>query len=300
MFMTSFISGGGFNYEIQSVGGKWSWKVIVDNITNYGQYYYISDINSPFGPISTVWMNIPSEVIAAMSNSLDVFQQQLRSRLSLISNNSVTVTVSEGDYTTDVSDITVTNSGALGSFLSFSATQNQSWMLINPSSTRGVSKNQQSFVNVRVDPSTLTYGNSPYSCVVNLQDINDPLTIIPVSYIVNVLPRPEISVDTNLAVFSYDVATNSESGPVVVSVLNSGPPSSILNAYISKVNSSQWFDYSPTQIGPLDSGDSTNLTLSLNMSYMKKNPGIYNDTVLVSSNNASNQSLPISVRLIVT
>ena len=299
--MSTFVSGGGFSYELISVGGKWSWKVTANNIVNSGQYYYVTDINTPFGPIYGTNTPIPGDVVIAMSDAVSSFQQQLSPTLFLVSGNSKSITVSEGDYPSDQDPVVFMNVGALGSLLSVAASSSQPWMTSSPVTINGIGKNQQSSFSISVDPSSMESSNSPYSVVLNLQDASKPLVLVPVTYTVTVLPRPEISIDCSEVNFSYDTASNSVSSPVFVTIMNTGPLTSILSGYISKVqNRSPWLLMDATSFGPVGSGSITPLTMSMNVSGILKAPGLYSETVLISSNNATNSPAQITVKLTVT
>ena len=299
--MSASISGGGFYFELNSVGGKWSWKVVADNITNLGQLFYVSDIKSPFGPLYDVNSPIPGDVVLAMSDSLNTFKTQLSATLALVSSSSVTLTVSEGDTIYDAGLINFTNSGALGSFLSAAATSSQPWLSANPASILGINKNQVASTRVHVNPGIMISASSPYTGVVNLQNLDSPLSVIPVVFTVNVLPRPSILLDQSNVYFTYNISSNTLSGPIIIGISNDGPLTSILNGYISKVqNRSPWLNLTLNSFGPLDSGDSTSFTMSLNTSGITKIPGTYTETISVSSINATNSPALINVRLTVT
>jgi hypothetical protein len=299
--MGTIVSGGGFNYELISVGGRWTWRVVADNIKNSGQYFYVTDINTPFGPLYTVNSPIPADVVTAMSNSLNSFANQLSPVLYLSSSSSINVSVSEGDTITSAGIITVLNTGALGSFLSVSATNSDPWILVNPSNILGLGKNQPGAINVQIDPTLLLAVNSPYSGVVNLQNLSDPLVVIPVSLAVTVLPRPQIALSASVINFTYDIVSNTVSGPLGVDVTNSGPLSSILSLYVSKIQDrSPWLNFTPALIENLASGSSATVTFSINVSCINKIPGVYSDTISFASYNATNSPGVLTVQLTVT
>jgi len=299
--MSAFISGGGFEYSLNSVGGIWKWKVTANNIVNSGQYYYVDDINTPFGPLDVVASPIPSDVIEAMSSSLNTFKTQLTPILTLTSSASVNFTVSEGDSINDVGLVTFTNTGALGSFLSVSATPNASWLLASPTSILGFGKNEIRSTNVRVNPANLLAINSPYAGVINLQNLNNPLVVIPVTYSITVLPRPTIGSNIATVNFTYNIATNAGSGPVTVIISNTGPLTSILNVFLNKIqNNSPWLSFTPSSLGPLASAASANVIFTLNTGAVTKIAGTYTETVAVSSVNATNTPLILTVNVVVT
>ena len=299
--MSAFISGGGFEFSLNSVGGLWKWKVTANNVANSGQYFYIDDVNTPFGPLDVVASPIPGDVIDAMSSSLNTFKTQLTPILFLTSPASVNFTVSEGDSINEIGLVTFTNTGALGSFLSVSATPSFSWLLASPTSILGVGKNEIRSTNVRVNPANLLASNSPYAGVVNLQDINNPLTVVPVTYSITVLPRPTIGSNITTINFTYNISTNAGSAPVVATISNTGPLTSILNVFLSKIqNNSPWLSFTPSTLGPLASGGSSTVTFTLVTNSVTKIPGTYTETISVSSVNATNTPLILTVNVVVT
>jgi len=215
-----------------------------------------------------------------MSDSLNTFSQQLSPNLYLSSPASLFVVVNEGDGILDFDTITIINTGALGSFLSASATGSHPWILVNPSTVLGLGKNQPGTFGIKINPSNLLSSSSPYSGVVNLQNLSDPMVVIPVSLAVTVLPRPQILLSAITINFTYDIASNTVSGPVGVDVTNSGPLTSLLSLYISKIQDrSPWLLYSPSHIDNLASGNTETITFSLNVSCINKIPGLYTDTM---------------------
>lgn len=299
--MSVVISGGGFYFSLLSVGGKWTWKVTTNNVVNSGQYYYIDDINSPFGPLNVVNSPIPGEVAHAMSESLNTFQQQLIPTLYLSSSNTLNITVTEGDPTTEVGLISFVNTGALGSFLSVGCTSSEDWTIVNPTSVLGLNKNQAGSTSVKIDPSDLLSVDSPYSSEVVLQNLSVPSNSSTVTVNVDVLPRPEITLSVSTIEFTYNISSNTTSGPIDVDVSNSGPLTSILECYLSKIqNNSPWLSYTPSSLGPIDSGDLETVTFSLIVSGIVKVAGTYTETISVYSNNASNSPAILTVKLVVS
>jgi len=299
--MSTVITGGGFYYSLISVGGKWTWKVITNNVVNSGQYYYVDDINSPFGPLSVVNSPIPADVVSSMADSLSVFQQQLLPNLYLASGSTLSITVTEGDPVTEVGLISFVNTGALGSFLSVGCSPSEIWTIINPTSVLGLNKNQAGSTSVKIDPSDLLSTDSPYSSVTTLSNLSVPLNSVSVTLNVEVLPRPELSLSVSTIEFTYNIASNTSSGPIDVDITNSGPLTSILECYLSKIqNRSPWLSFIPTSLGPVDSGDSETVTFTLSVSGITKISGTYTETVSVYSNNASNSPAILTIELIVT
>lgn len=299
--MSSYVSGGGFEFSICSVGGNWTWKVVVSNIKKYGQTASITDINTPFGKLYDVNSPIPSEVITAMYESMVEFRSQLDPMLQLVSPTHFIFTVTEGDPIANVGDIIFTNAGAFGSFMNVSASPGASWLIVNPPSVLGIGKNVQGRTNVQVNPATLLSANTPYITSVNLQDNSNTPTAVTVPVTINVLPKPQITTSINTVNLTYDLTSQIPGGPVTVTVTNSGPLTSILNFTLAKIqNISPWLLISPTYGGPLNSGDSSPILFSVIPSGVPQIAGLYSETVKVVSSNASNSPVLITVNLTVT
>jgi hypothetical protein len=301
--MTTIVSGGGFEFSTESVGGVWRWTVQANNLQGVGQLYQIINIYTPYGFLVDTQIPIPGDVVTSMAQSITQFQQQLDPLLALVDpiQTSFSVTVTEGDPVTGVGSVSIQNSGAFGSFMTAIATPDSSWIQVSPNSIIGLGKNEQGSFNIAVSPSTLLYTSSPYSGIINLQDNRSTPTIIPISINVNVLPRPVISASPLTVNFSYALLTGTPSGAQTLEVQNSGPATSSLEFTLAKVyNRSDWLDIVPTTGGPLASGNSTLITLSIISSEVPQVSGVYTDTVRISSQNASNSPVDVSIILTVS
>lgn len=296
---TMGVSGGGFEFETYSVGGKWRWKVVANNVINQGQLFYVADVWTPFGRLVDVDTPIPGDVVTSMYESLSQFQQQLAPRFQLTGPGSFSLVVSEGEPIADVGQIMFTNAGAFGSYMNVSATPSAPWILVNPSSVTGVGRNQSSQIALRINPGSMLAANSPYSGVVNIQSNGVPPA--QVSLNVTVLPRPAISVDMNNVYLTYNLTTQTPGGAQVVTVTNSGPPTSLLVYLISKLqNCSPWLSFTPQSDGPIPSGSTSSFILSLVSSGVPRVAGTYSETIRVTSNSASNNPVLVNVYLTVS
>jgi hypothetical protein len=294
------VSGGGFEFELCSVGGRWVWKVVANNVAGAGQSFFVSDVRTPFGRLSDVDSPIPGDVVASMAESVVQFQQQLAPLLQLTGPSSFAVTVTEGDPTLDVGSTPFTNVGAFGSFMNVSATPGSPWLSASPSFFSGVGKNQSAQASLRVNPATLLASGSPYVGVVNLQDNRIPATVFPVQATITVLPRPAIAVDQATVTLTFSLSTQTDGGAQTVVVTNSGPATSLLTYALSKVqNTSSWLQYSPGGDGPVASGDTSSFVLSARSASVPRIAGTYTDTIKVSSVNASNNPVFVTVNLVV-
>lgn len=301
--MGTTVSGGSFGFNLVSVGGIWSWTVRANNVYGGSQLYQVVDVTSPWGRLSDSDSPIPGDVVTAMAGSILDVQGQLAPLLSLVQGvSSLMITVTEGDPPIDVAAVPVQNSGAFGSFMTATATPGASWLSANPSFLKALGKGEQGNFTIRVLPSTLLANMSPYSGVVSLQDNRIPSTVIPISVMVTVLPRPAFSLSASGISLTYSIATMTTGiGSGTVLVTNGGPANSLLNFSVGKVNNcSGWLQISPLTVGPLASGGSSLLTFTLMPGLVPGIPGSYVETVQVSSTNASNSPQSIVVTLTVT
>jgi hypothetical protein len=301
--MATSISAGGFSFDLDSVGGKWYWTVQADNIQGSSQLYRVINIMSPFGRFSDVELPLPGDVVLAMADTLMQVQQQLAPLLSIISpsNPNISVTVTEGDPSSSIATIIFQNAGAFGSFLTATATPDVPWLQADPTVVAGLNKNEQGQFKVLVLPATLLSTGSPYSGHVILQDNRQPATVITYNFNVTVLPRPAILTDITQVNLTYSIGLGSSGGSQQVQVSNSGPAGSILNVTLAKVqNRSPWLQFIPTAVGPLASMAISPVTFSVINSGVPLAPGVYTETVLVSSQNASNSPVTLTVSLTVT
>jgi hypothetical protein len=298
--MATGVRGGGFDFDVCSVGGRWQWRVTASNVQGAGQFYQVEDVKTPFGSLATVDIPIPGDVITAMAESLSVFQQQLQPKIVLTGTSGLNVTVTEGDPVLVVGSLTFINGGAFGSFMTATGTPDSPWLSVDPPSVPGIDKNGSGSMSVRVDPRILLATASPYLGHVGLQDNSSPATLIPVPVNVVVLPRPAISLDTMSIGLAFYLASMVPGGAASVTVTNSGPLGSYLSFSLAKVqNVSPWLSVAPLSGTSVPSGGSVNVTFSLVADQVPKIPGTYTEIVRVASPNASNSPLQIAVSLVV-
>jgi len=301
--MASNISAGGFTFDLNSVGGKWYWTVQADNVHGSNQLYRVIDIMSPFGRFSDVELPLPGDIVLAMADTLQQVQQQLAPLLSIISpsNLNISITVTEGDASSSIATIVFQNSGAFGSFLTAIATPDVPWLQSDPSIVSGLNKNEQGQFSIKIVPSTLLSTGSPYTGHITLQDNRQPATVIVYNFNATVLPKPAILTDITQVNLTYSIGFATSGGSQQVQISNSGPAGSILNATLAKVqNRSPWLQFVPTAVGPLASLAISPVTFSVINSGVPLSPGVYTETVLVSSPNASNGPITLICSLTVS
>lgn len=299
---TSVVSGGGFSYSLQSVGGAWSWRVVASNIQNSGQTYEVVDVMTPFGPYDVLHSPIPGDVITEMARVLAQFQSQLSPTLSLVSPGTSTfsTTVTQGDPKIIVAAVPFANTGALGSFLTVTATPDVNWLSSTPTTVIGLGKNQQGQITIILDPSTLLYISSPFTGHVNLQDNRATPTITPLTVNVTVLPPPIIGVNSSTLTLTYTIGTNTPGGAQILTITNTGPSGSSLTGVVGKVtNNSAWLAFTPPSFGPLASSSTQDITFSVITIGCPRIPGTYTETMMVASTNPLVSPVLVTVQLVV-
>jgi len=211
------------------------------------------------------------------------------------------VIITEGDPDEEVGSVTVQNSGAFGSFMGVTATPSAPWLTVSPSSAQGVGRGETVTFDLSISTATLLASGSPYAGVVNLQDYRSSPTVIPITVTVTVLPRPVITTSPSQIDLTYVLSTSTAGPPKVMALSNSGPTGSQLDYTIAKLNNnSPWLSISPLSGGPLAAGDSEQITFSVVSSQAPAVPGTYQETVRISSPNASNSPVDVVVQLVVT
>ena len=301
--MGASVASGGFRFEQVSVGGTWYWTISADNILSSTQQFYLKDIQTPFGRYTDgVDVPIPGDVVLAMASSLSQFQQQLAPLLALAPGQQTVynVTATQGDPASQVGTVIVLNSGAFGSFMTATASPSVPWLSASPTVIPGIGQNQNGQFNIILDPTVLQTQSTPFVGVINLQDNRTPPTLIPITFNVTILPQPIIGVNSPCFNFSWTLLTAANSGVQQLVVTNNGPATSVLNFTVAKVqNCNSWLEFSPTYANGLNSGSSATITFTLNSGAIPQLPGEYFETILISSQNASNSPVAVQVTLCV-
>ena len=299
--MTS-VSGGGFSFSCVHASGTWSWTVVVNNVRVLGATHDVSNVMTPWGRLYDVAVDIPGDVITAMSESIATVKQQFAPVLSLVSPIPpvFNVIVAEGDPDAQIGSATFRNSGAFGSLLDLTATPSVPWLASSPSAVNGLPQNGQASFSGTVLTASLLSSGSPYSGSINVMDKRGG-TSIPVVVTVVVLPRPTISVSPSSVILTYIILTGTPGAPQTLRVTNSGPPLSSLSFSVAKVqDTSPWLAYSVPAHSPLPAGSYVDVGLSIISSGVPMCAGTYSDTLRVSSLNASNDHVDVPISLIVS
>ena len=297
----SSIASGGFRFQKISVGGTWYWSIEATNIQGANQLYYLKDIRTPFGALTDgVDVPIPGDVVLEMACSLTQFQQQLSPLLQLLSGQQTTfnVTITQGDPSSSIGGVNFLNAGAFGSFMTASATPGVPWLSASPVTIPGIGQNQKGQFDLILNPSILTSQTTPYSGTINLQDNRPTPTLIPITINVTVLPQPVIEVSALCINMSWALINSSNNGAQQLTITNNGPPSSILSFTAAKVtNYSPWLAFTPVVFSGIPSGGTAIITFSLVSGCIPPAPGVYFETILLSSQNAQNSPVAIQIQL---
>lgn len=300
--MGSQVAASGSTFDKVSVGGTWYWTVRATNVQSSSQLYQVIDITSPFGKLGVVDVPIPGDIVLEMADCISQLQQQLAPALALVgaTPTTYTVTVTEGDAPSQVAIIPFQNVGAFGSFMTVVSTSGSPWLSASPATIAGLNKNDHGQTSIQINPAALLASGSPYMGHVNLQDNRTSPTVIPITVNVTVLPKPNIGVAPASVALTYMITGSIPGGAVPVTVTNTGPVGSSLSFIVAKVNNtSPWLAFVPAVGGPLASGASAIFTCSVVASGVPSIPGVYSDTLLVTSLSASNSPVAITVTLTV-
>jgi hypothetical protein len=302
--MTTNVSGGCFKFDTESIGGTWTWTVRSNNLQGLGQLYEVIDIYTPWGPFTIAEIPLPGDVVTAMADSLTQVQDQLAPLLALVNPTVTTfnVTIVEGDSNQEVGTVAVMNSGAFGSFMTATATPDSQWLGTTPASVSGLGRNEQANFNISLLTATLLNSGSPYNGKVTIQDNRVPPTSVEISITTTVLPRPEITTSPTAISLTFISSTGVPGGAQQLTIENSGPSGSNLEYTVAKLhNTSNWMDFTPSSGGPLSSGQTDIVTISVDTTNASSlSPGSYTDTLRISSTRASNSPVDVVVTLTVT
>jgi len=302
MAATAIVSGGGYKFQATSTGGTWTWTVDATNIENAGQFYQVIDIGTPYGPLVHLAVPIPADVIQAMADSISCVRQQLEAHMSLVqpATTSFSLAVTEGDAVSEIGTVTVQNDGSFGSFMNVAATATVQWLSATPTVATGLGRSDQAQFTINLSPESLLATGSPYVGYVNLQDNTSSQTVIPITVNLQVIPRPAISTSATSISFTYSQTTGILSVEYLT-ITNGGPVTSVLEFVVCKViDNSAWLLFTPTSGGPLQAGESTQITFSLDPQNIPTTIGTYSETIRIYSDNASNSPVDIDVTLDVT
>lgn len=299
--MAGVLSGTGFQFEVESIGGTWRWTVNSNYNQGTGSLYQVSNILTPYGPLTQTLIPIPDDVVVAIYDSIQAIKQQFSPLMSLISPSSLIFSGSatEGDSAQILGTVVLQNTGAFGSFMDVTATAGAPWIQVSPTFAKGVAKNETISFDIIVNPLNLLNANSPFTGTVIFQDNRSPATTVTASIVLTVNPRPVIAVDPSSVSLVFYTSNMSPGGAVAFEVENVGILNSALSATMAKVSNQPWWTFTPSSVGPLASGASSIVTVSIVTASVPSNQGIYTDTLRIFSTNASNSPVDVPVTLTV-
>jgi hypothetical protein len=295
--MNAIPAGGGFSFSLNSIGGTWRWTVFASNL---GLLYQVQDISTPYGPMNVAMIPLPADVVQAMAQSITDVKNQLKPLMTLVSSQtSFSVGVTEGDPRQNVGSVQIRNDGAFGSFLSAMATPDVPWLVVLTPEIDGLARGETATFVIDLVPDQLLAAQSPFTGHVRIQNTADSSSYIIVSVSVLVLPRPAISVNTQSVAMAWSVGTPT---PTVqyITVANNGPGTSSLDFSIAKVSNVPWLTVAPESGGPLAAGMTETIQLSIVGISVPASLGEHVETVRISSTNASNSPVDVTVTLTVS
>lgn len=291
-------SGGGFTFSLASVGGTWRWTVVASSLNAPVQNYQVQDIVTPYGAFGVVNSPLPADVVGAMAQSITDVRDQIKPHLALVSSTtSFSLGITEGDARCSAGSVQVRNNGAFGSFISLAATADVPWLAVLTPATIGVGKGEIATFSFDVVPDSMLASGSPYVGHIRIQDLNDSGSYVLATVTVLVLPRPVIQVNTQTVSMTWSVSAPT---PVVSNLViaNNGPGTSSLSCTASKVSNVPWLTVTPAAAGPLASGATATLAMSIVAAAVPPVLGDYIETIRIASPNASNS--PVDVRVTLT
>lgn len=265
-----------------------------------GQSYQVQDILTPYGPMNVAAIPLPAAVVQSMAQSITDVQDQIKPLMTLVSTQtSFSLGITEGDSNSSVGSIQIRNDGGFGSSLSAVATADVQWLTVSTPEIQNIARGETASFSINLVTDNLLSSQSPYVGHVNIQNVDDTSSVITTTVSVVVLPRPAISVNTQNVDFTWSILTPA-AAPYYMTVSNSGPGSSSLNFSASKLTDSSWLDVSPASAGPLAAGEESSVVLSIVGASIPSIVGVYTETVRLSSVNASNSPVDVTVTLTVT
>jgi len=300
MDSSSMIRGGGFTFEKYSTGGRWHWKVYSELDASSCLKYFVTDICSPWGLLTSVMAPIPQDVIAAIQESTQALSNQFLPNVAFAdsSQSTLSIAVAEGDSDELVATVTVVNTGAFGSFANFQASTTAPWLRITPAQISGIHKNGIAEFEVYVRPSLMLHASSPYNGVVVFTDGTNSISS---SISATVSARPTIQVNPTVLAFAHNITTNTTDALPTLQIENSGLSGSLLSFTIGKVqNTSSWLTLSASSGSDVASGDDVTITFTLIPGAFPPLTGVYTEILRVSSPNATNNPVLVPVTFTIT
>jgi len=297
--MNAIPAGGGFSFSLGSIGGTWKWTVLASNLQGPGLLYQVQDILTPYGPLTVAAIPLPGDVVQSMAQSVTDVQNQMKPHMTVVSSQtSFSMGVTEGDPRVNVGSVQIRNDGGFGSFLSATATPDVPWLTVLTPEITGIARGATAQFSFDLVPDTLLATQSPFVGHIRIQDTSDSSSYAIMTVSVLVLPRPAIGVSTQSVALSYSLETPAPAN-FYVTVSNLGPGTSSLNYSTLKVGNAAWLVVAPNSGGPIASGGNELIQLSLALP-VSAALGEHVETVRISSQNASNSPVDVTVTMTVT
>lgn len=289
-----------YEFQVALPQGIWRWTTRV-NVAYAAPSYEVRDVTSPFGTLRDM-IPLPGPVVTAMADSIVTCQQAFAPAI-MISPNTLTFTLNQGQGVSMPQPITITNNGVFGSLLAATISSTAPWLQAMPANITGLAFNETGSFNVTADSSSLLATDSPYTETLTLQDAaatNSPQTI---AVTINVLPPATISTSPTSLVFTTSGVLFPTPYPPVPSqtftLSNSGPAGSQLTYLIQKlIGNSPWLVSFTPFMGNLASSQSQLILVTV-APPPNLLPGTYNETLRVSGF-STNMIQDVAITLVIT
>jgi hypothetical protein len=287
-----------YQFEVTLSTGRWKWTTRVD-VSQSLAINQIRDVITPYGLLRDT-IPIPGEVVQAMADSITKVQQSYTPSI-LLNPTALTFVVDEGRGVSSPKSVQVTNNGLLGSLLATSISSSAPFVFPLPANVNGLSSEESGSFDVSADTTNLLALGSPYAVLLTVQSstaTNSPQTI-PVTVIV----RPKATILTSVLSLQFNVvAPLSGPFPQIPSqqfnLLNSGPPTSVLDYQIRKLVGVPWLVSFAPVFGSVNGGGSQPITVVVAPTTIMP-PGSYTETLRISGY-STNLTLDVTVALNIT
>ncbi len=289
-----------YKFQVALPQGVWRWTTRV-NVSYATPCYEVVNVTSPYGTLQDM-IPIPGPVITAMAASITTVQQAFAPSI-LLTPNTLTFTLTQGQGVSMPQPIVITNNGTFGSLLAAAITTTAPWLQATPANVDGLASTQIGSFNVTADSTALLSTSSPYTETITVQDAaaaNNPQSI---AVTVNVLPPATISTSLTSLTFTVAATLYPTPYPAVPSqsfiLSNTGPSGSQLTYLIQKlIGNSPWLTSFTPFMGNLASSQTQVILVSV-APPSNLLAGTYTETLRVSGF-STNMIQDVQIQLVIT
>lgn len=290
-----------YQFQVALNTGTWRWTTRVD-VSQASATASIRDIISPHGILRDS-IPIPGEVVQEMSDSIQQVQASYTPSILLTGLNGTSgldFVVDEGRGISPAKTVQITNNGILGSLLAATVTSSAPYVHPMPANVSGLVSNATGSFDVSVDSRNLLAIGS-YQAELSVQ--SGSATNSPVSIPINITVRPKatISLSSNTVTFNAVRPLTGDFTPIpsqAFNLVNSGPPSSVLDYQIRKLKGVPWLVSVNPFYGSLNGNTQQAITLVVAPA-AGMGVGVYTETLRITGY-SSNSVLDVAVTLNVT